>query len=101
MNYCREGYISQPLRGLGVDGRNEQPYYTTFFASVQQVNLEIKESPAVITQKMMRSSFFVDYRRLNLAILSHMYPSPRLVYFIDSVGDASEFFTVDGNCGYW
>ena len=45
--------------------------------------------------------FCVDYRRLNAMTIRDSYPIPRMDEFIDSLGDAVIFTTLDCNSGYW
>jgi len=45
--------------------------------------------------------FFVDYRRLNERPVKDVYPIPRMDDCLDSLGDATVFFTLDCNAGYW
>lgn len=59
-------------------------------------------SPVVFAPKKDgKLRFCVDYRRLNLATVADTYPLPRLHDFIDSLGNASVFYTLDANRGYW
>jgi hypothetical protein len=45
--------------------------------------------------------FGVDYRRLNALKVRDSYPLPRMDEYIDSLGDACIFSTLECNAGYW
>ena len=45
--------------------------------------------------------FCVDYRRVNERTVKDVYPIPRMDDCLDSLGDATEFSTLDCNAGYW
>jgi len=45
--------------------------------------------------------FCVDYQRLNESTVKDVYPIPRMDVFLDSLGDATVFSTLDCNAGYW
>jgi hypothetical protein len=59
-------------------------------------------SPVVLVAKRdggMR--FSVDYRKLTNISERDVYPLPRLDEWIDSLGDAVVYSTLDSNSGYW
>ena len=59
-------------------------------------------SPVVLVPKSDGSlRFCVDYRRLNAISIRDSYPLPRMDESIDSLGEASVFFTIDCNSVYW
>jgi Reverse transcriptase (RNA-dependent DNA polymerase) len=59
-------------------------------------------SPIVLVAKSDGSTrFCVDFRRLNAITIRDYYPLPRMDEFIDSLGDATVFSTLDCNSGYW
>jgi Reverse transcriptase (RNA-dependent DNA polymerase) len=43
----------------------------------------------------------VDYRKLNALTVRDLYPLPRMDEYLDSLGDAVIFSTMDCNSGYW
>ena len=45
--------------------------------------------------------FCVDYRKLNEMTKREFYPLPRLEDYMDTLGHAKRFSTIDANCGYW
>jgi len=45
--------------------------------------------------------YCVDYRRLNELTVKDVYPSPRMDDFLDSLGDATVFSTLDCDAGSW
>lgn len=45
--------------------------------------------------------FRVDYRRLNKMTVKRVYPGPRMDDYLDFLGDAILFSTLDCNAGYW
>jgi len=45
--------------------------------------------------------FLFDYRQLNDRTVRDKYPLPRMDDFLDSLGDARFFSTLDCNAGYW
>ena len=45
--------------------------------------------------------FCIDYRRLNAMTVRDAYPIPRMDEFIDSLGDAVIFSTLEFNSDYW
>jgi len=45
--------------------------------------------------------FCVDYRRLNERTVKDVYPIPRMDDFLDSLGNATVFYTLEWNFGYW
>jgi len=60
------------------------------------------ESPVVIVPKKNRKArFCVDYRRLNNITKKDAYPLPRMEDFLDSLGDAKVFTSLDCTPGYW
>ena len=59
-------------------------------------------SPVVLAPKHDGTQrFCVDYRKLNMATIPDAYPLPRADDFLDSLGDACIFTTLDCNSGYW
>ena len=59
-------------------------------------------SPVVLVPKSDGSTrFCVGYRKLNALTRRDSYPFPRMDEFVDSLGDASFFTTLDANSGYW
>ena len=59
-------------------------------------------SPVVLVPKPDGSlRFFTDYRRLNAMTIRYAYPISRMEEFIDSLGDAVIFSTLDCNSGYF
>jgi hypothetical protein len=59
-------------------------------------------SPIVLVPKPDGSlRFCVDYRRLNAIAVPDTYPLPRMDEYIDSLGDAVVFTTLEFNSGYW
>lgn len=45
--------------------------------------------------------FCIDYRKSNLMTIKDAYPIPSMDECIDSLGDATVFYTLDCNAGYW
>ena len=45
--------------------------------------------------------FCVEYRRLNDRTVKDFYPIPRMDDCLNSLGDATVFYTRDCNAGYW
>jgi len=59
-------------------------------------------SPVVIVPKKNgKARFCVDYRRLNNITKKYAYPMPRMGDFLDSLGDAQVFMSLDCTAGYW
>ena len=59
-------------------------------------------SPVVLAPKKDGSlRFCIDYRRLNAVTKRDSYPLPRMDEYIDSLGEANVFTTLDANSGYW
>ena len=59
-------------------------------------------SPVVfIPKKDGTMRFCVDYRKLNAVTFRDSYPLPRMDEWIDPLGDATVFTTLDCNSGYW
>ncbi len=59
-------------------------------------------SPIVLVPKSDGSlRYCVDYRRLNALTVREAYPLPCMDEYIDSLGDATVFATLDCNSGYW
>ena len=59
-------------------------------------------SPVVLVTKpdgILR--FCIDYRKVNALTVKDTYPLPRMDEFLDSLGDATIFSTLDCNSGYW
>ena len=60
------------------------------------------ESPVKFsTKKDCKLLFCVDYGRLNAITVRDAYQIPRMDEFIDSLGDAKVFSTLDSSFGYW
>lgn len=58
-------------------------------------------SPVLLTPKKGGSMrFCVDFRRLNMMTIADTYRLSRMEYCIDSLGDATVFFTLDANWVY-
>ena len=58
-------------------------------------------SPVVfVPKKDGTMRFCVDYRELNAVTVCDFYPLPRMDEYIDSLGDATVFTTLDCNSGY-
>jgi len=62
---------------------------------------EWDSSVVVVPKKDGLPRFCVDYRRLNAVTETDSYPIPRKEDFIDSLGDARVFSTLDCNASYW
>ena len=59
-------------------------------------------SPVVIVPKTDGTHrFCVDYRKLNAGTVRDTYPLPRMDEYIDSLGDAKVFTTLETMWGYW
>ncbi|CAN8062284.1 unnamed protein product [Agarophyton chilense] len=59
-------------------------------------------SPVVLGPKPDGSlRFCIDYRKLNAVTVRDTYPLPRMDEFVDSLGEANVFTTLDANSGYW
>ncbi|CAN8076686.1 unnamed protein product [Agarophyton chilense] len=59
-------------------------------------------SPVVLAPKQDGYwRFCVDYRRLNADTVKDVYPIPRMDEYIDSLGTATVFKTLEANWGYW
>ena len=59
-------------------------------------------SPVLLVPKPVGSwSFCVDYRIINQMTVKDSNPLPTMDAFLDSLGDAAYFKTLDANCGYW
>jgi hypothetical protein len=59
-------------------------------------------SPVVLFPKPDGSlRLCIDYRKLNAITVCDTYPLPRMDEYIDSLGDAVVFSTLDCNSGYW
>jgi len=93
-----------------------QPYRTDPFKRqiiADQINKMLKlkviepshsawASPVVIVRKKNgKARFCVDYRRLNNITKKDAYPLPRMEDFLDSLGDAKVFTSLDCTAGYW
>jgi hypothetical protein len=60
------------------------------------------DSPVVPVLKPDGSlRFCVDYRKSNAMRIRDTYPLPGMDEFIDSLGDARIFSSLESNCGYW
>jgi hypothetical protein len=59
-------------------------------------------SPIVLVPKPDGAlRFCIDYRTLNMITVPDTYPLPRMDEYIESLGDATVFTTLDCNSGYW
>ena len=59
-------------------------------------------APVVLPPKKDESlRFCIDYRCLKAVTVRDSYPIPRMDECIDSLGDATIFYTLDCNSGYW
>ena len=59
-------------------------------------------SPVLLIPKPDGSPrFCIDYRQLNERTVRDSYPLPRRDDFLDSLGDAQFFSTLESNAGYW
>lgn len=64
-------------------------------------NAEWASPIVVLHKKGGKLRLCVDYRRLSAVTQRDSCPIPRLDEFIDSLGDARIFTTLDCNRGYW
>jgi len=55
----------------------------------------------IVPKKNGKARFCVDYRRLNNITKKDAYPLPRMEDFLDSLGDAQVFTSLDYIAGYW
>lgn len=68
---------------------------------IEPTNTE-RSPPVIFTPKKDGSiRFCIYYRRLNSITVRDSYLIPRMDYFIDSLGHANIFITLDSNSGYW
>ena len=59
-------------------------------------------SPVVlVSKKDEKLRFCFDYWRLNAVTIRDSYPFPRMDDYIDSLGEATVFSTLECNSGYW
>ena len=59
-------------------------------------------APVLIVEKQDDyPRFCIDYRRLNELTVKDSYPLPRMEYYLDRLGDARYFSTLECNSGYW
>ena len=55
----------------------------------------------LVPRKDGKLRFCIDYRRLNAVTFRDSYPLPRMYEYIDSLGEAKVFTTLDCSSGYW
>jgi hypothetical protein len=68
---------------------------------IEAANSEWASPVVLITKKDGSISFCVDYRKLNALTVRDSYPLPTMDEYLDSLGDAVIFLTMDCNSGYW
>jgi hypothetical protein len=68
---------------------------------IEPANSEWASPVVLITKKDGSVRFCVDYRKLNALTIRDTYPLPRMDDYLDSLGEARWFTTLDCNSGYW
>ena len=66
---------------------------------IEQAQSEWASPVVIVPKKDGTHSFCVDYRELNAVTVWDSYPSPRMDEYIDSLGDAKVFMTLDAMWG--
>jgi transposase InsO family protein len=68
---------------------------------IEPANSEWASPVVLITKKDGSIRFCVDYRKLNALTVRDTYPLPRMDDYLDCLGEAQLFTTLDCNSGYW